>query len=606
MPPGVTGPLPDTIGAYIVREKIGSGGMATIYRVYNPADKGEYALKVMAVHLASEENLRRRFEREARTLIKLRHPHILPVYDCGEDEGVPYIVMKLLDGRTLADLLDDGPLPVPQVSRLAHQIASALDYAHAEGIIHRDVKPSNILLDANNQPYLSDFGVAYVDDANTRLTLSGGFIGTVSYASPEQCRGDPVGPSSDIYSLAVMVFQMITGQLPFTGPSSFMIIKMHMSEAPPNPLSINPSLPVELYAVLAKALAKLPEYRYPSAMRLSEALDEALGLDPAGATPAGDRWLYDDEPPQPDTTDFIPPALEPAPGPPPPVTDDSAARPGTEPDDLFADIDIEEEPIDPFEDIEAISELFAEDRFTPPEDFPTPESVLQNDPQAFSLPPETSGIQPIGSPLPGHIRRSARWERWGVYASIVISLMALGIVAIVAVSELRSSGLDLDATYSSAALGITFDYPSGWHIDTASTSVLFAAPTTAVVLADRPVPASGPYDNASLVITVQRLDPVTVYSVPSGCRDRIPGGPSPTFDCMARNNYLTPVHQPFDRSGADGVKLPGTLPPTTAAWPIILLPGSSTDWLAVIIIHWDDYEDARAVLDAVAASARPT
>lgn len=271
--------------------------MATVYRATHPQDGREVALKVLAIHLADHGDVRRRFEREANMLLQFRHPHILPVYDFGEDRGTPYLVMKLMSGRTLSDLLQGKPLRIEEVGQYTRQIASALDYAHARGIIHRDVKPANILLDQAGTPYLADFGVAYwttESDPNVRLTQTGEFIGTVAYASPEQCEGKKLDRPSDIYALAVMVFQMATGHLPFESSSPLAVIKMHLRDAPPNPLAFNPSLPVALYNVLVKALAKLPENRHPSAMKFSEAVDEALRLR-AWLQPVGeDNWLYDD------------------------------------------------------------------------------------------------------------------------------------------------------------------------------------------------------------------------------------------------------------------------------------------------------------------------
>ena len=233
------GPPRERFGPYIIQEKIGAGGMATVYRARHVNSQNQIALKVLSIHMTGQEDMRRRFEREARTLIQFNHPHILPVFDFGEDRGTPYIALKLLSGRDLSDLLKNAPLPIAQIGRLTRQIASALDYAHARGIVHRDIKPANILLDDQNNPYLADFGVAYLTepDLGTRLTQAGSFIGTVAYASPEQCRGEPLDRPSDVYALAVMVFQMATGRLPFEALSPLAVIKLHLHESPPNPLA---------------------------------------------------------------------------------------------------------------------------------------------------------------------------------------------------------------------------------------------------------------------------------------------------------------------------------------------------------------------------------
>ncbi len=291
---GTTGPLPARIGPYAIAEKIGSGGMATVYRAYHPDDGREVALKVLASRFVEHEAVRVRFEREARALLQLSHPHILPVYDYGADAGTPYLVMQLLSGQSLDDLIRNGPLPVGQLGRLTRQIASALDYAHARGIIHRDIKPKNILLDGNGTPFLADFGVAFFAETEeaARVTLRGAFLGTAAYASPEQCRGEPLDRPSDIYSFGVMVFEMATGRLPFEAPSPLALLKLQLYEDPPNPRAFNPQLPQELYFVLLKALAKLPDGRYPSAMKFSLALDEALKLHPPPShAVSGDDWL---------------------------------------------------------------------------------------------------------------------------------------------------------------------------------------------------------------------------------------------------------------------------------------------------------------------------
>ncbi|HVO71876.1 MAG TPA: serine/threonine-protein kinase, partial [Aggregatilineaceae bacterium] len=366
-----TGPPPRTIGEYQIAEKIGSGGMATVYRAHDPDRRAQVAIKVLAVHLANDESSRRRFEREANTLIHLNHPHILPVYAFGEDGGTPYLVMRLLSGRSLADLLQGGPLPIEQIGRFTRQIAGALDYAHARHVIHRDVKPRNVLLDDQDNPYLADFGVAYFTDLGpgARLTSDGRFVGTAAYASPEQCEGKQLGRPADIYSLAVMVFQMSTGRLPFEAPSPLMVIKKQLYEPPPNPLAFNPALPIQLYHVLVKALAKDPSARHLSAMKFSEAVDEALGLHTLAEADGDDDWLRGDI--QPFAPDI--PASAPQAGP--------GAATGFRPDDEFHG-----GPEDPFAGIAPDELVEFDDRFdldfeesldAPDEDVPPAEVVLE-------------------------------------------------------------------------------------------------------------------------------------------------------------------------------------------------------------------------------------
>ncbi len=294
-----SGAIPQRIGHYLIREKIGSGGMATVYRAYNPEDGQDVAIKVLSIHTVDHATLIKQFEREGQTLLSISHPNILPVYDLSHEGDSPYIVMKLLDGRTLEHLLQGVPLPPEQAANITRQIASALDYAHARQVIYRDIKPSNILLDGRSKPYLADFGIAYAPDTASRLTATGDFIGTAAYASPEQCRGDQVEGPSDIYSLGVVVYEMLTGKNPFVAPSSLAMMKKHMAENPPNPLSLNPRLPIEVYAVLLMALAKLPEHRFQSAIKFSEALDTALHIHRIDIAQDDDdmAWLVDRRPP---------------------------------------------------------------------------------------------------------------------------------------------------------------------------------------------------------------------------------------------------------------------------------------------------------------------
>lgn len=272
MSPFPTGPLPRPIGPYLVTEKIGAGGMANVYRARQIATGEEMALKVLALHLEQQPAARARFQHEAALVRLLRHPRILPVYDYGEDEDIPYLVMRLLGGRSLADRLNGAPLDPADAARYVRQLAAALDFAHAHGIIHRDVKPANVLLDDEGAPYLADFGIAAVIGAAT----PGEFVGTAAYASPEQCLGEPVSAASDQYALGVIAFEMLTGRRPFEGPTALAVLSQHIDAEPPDPLAINPALPQAVRPVLKTALAKQPAQRYRLAADFSAALDAAL------------------------------------------------------------------------------------------------------------------------------------------------------------------------------------------------------------------------------------------------------------------------------------------------------------------------------------------
>lgn len=288
------------IGPYTLIEKLGAGGMASVYRAQNAdGEPAEVAVKILPVHLAANDTFYQRFEREARMAGHLQHPHILPVYRVGEHEGVPYIAMKIVNGGTLADLLHQGPLDLRVCARIMAQIASALDYAHSQSVIHRDIKPENILFDDTQKAYLGDFGVARFNEGSEHITGTGGFVGTAAYASPEQCRGEELTATSDIYSLGVVLFEMLTGALPYRGATPLATMHLHISEPAPNPLRERPDLPLGIAEVMRKALAKMPAVRYQSATALSGALNEALrpilGTKPLAdkAPPMGPNPIFD-------------------------------------------------------------------------------------------------------------------------------------------------------------------------------------------------------------------------------------------------------------------------------------------------------------------------
>ncbi|MCB0210153.1 MAG: serine/threonine protein kinase, partial [Anaerolineae bacterium] len=202
-----------TLGQYKIVEQIGEGGMATVFKAYQPGLNRDVALKILSPYIAKREGFTERFAREAQAIGNLHHPNILPVYDFGQDKGYGYIAMRYVaQATTLAGLMKN-PLPMEQVIELTRQIAAALEHAHRAGIIHRDIKPSNILMD-NDWVLLSDFGLAKMMETPSELTGSGVGVGTPAYMSPEQARGEQVDHRTDIYSLGIIVFEMLTGQIP--------------------------------------------------------------------------------------------------------------------------------------------------------------------------------------------------------------------------------------------------------------------------------------------------------------------------------------------------------------------------------------------------------
>jgi len=254
---------------YEIRAELGVGGMATVYRAYDPLFEREVALKILKHELLQEPQLKERFERETKIIAKLEHAVIVPVYDVGFDNGQLFYVMRYMAGGSLSERIENGLTP-NEIGHILLRIAAALDYAHSRGIVHRDLKPGNILFDENNSPYISDFGIAKFTQASTRMTQSG-IIGTPRYMSPEQARGDDADGRSDLYSLAIILFEMLSGKTPFEAETPLAMAFKHAVEAPPSILQINPSLPEEVDAVISKALSKQPEERYATCAEFTHA-----------------------------------------------------------------------------------------------------------------------------------------------------------------------------------------------------------------------------------------------------------------------------------------------------------------------------------------------
>ncbi len=270
-----------TIGKYIVTQKLGHGGMAEVYRARHPTLDRDVAIKVILPHLATEPGFAERFRREANVVAALRHPHIVQLYDYDVVNGQPYIVMEFLDGGTLKDRLAHyrargTPMPFNQVARHLNAIAAALDYAHARGAVHRDIKPANILFTARGEPVLGDFGVAKILGESLQLSTGGAVIGTPAYMSPEQAAGRPTHIRSDLYSLGVVLYEMVTGRVPFEGDSPTAVMLQHLSTPPPPPRQFNPNISEAMQAVILKALAKEPGARFQTGDELARAFDAAL------------------------------------------------------------------------------------------------------------------------------------------------------------------------------------------------------------------------------------------------------------------------------------------------------------------------------------------
>ena len=269
--------MTNTIGRYELRGELGRGGMAAVYRAYDALLNREVALKVMAGHLATDASFHRRFEREAKVIATLEHPSIVPVYDYGiTPQGQPYLVMRLLRGGTLHERLAAGKVTQQQLWAILRQVAAALDYAHDRDIVHRDIKPVNVLFDEKGNAYVSDFGIAKVRDATTNLT-GNAIVGTAAYMSPEQFMGATVDGRSDQYSLAIVVFEALSGRAPFVSDTLHGLMFQHINEPPPDVHSLNRALPPAVSAVLRRAMAKNPGDRFANATDFIQMLEAGAG-----------------------------------------------------------------------------------------------------------------------------------------------------------------------------------------------------------------------------------------------------------------------------------------------------------------------------------------
>jgi serine/threonine protein kinase len=253
------------LGAYRVEAPLGEGGMAAVYMGYQPAMDRYVALKILPQQMPGDTEFTARFQQEARVVARLQHPHILPVFDYGEVDGLAYLVMPLVMGGTLAGLMRGQPLPLSQLRMVVNQVGDALDYAHSQGVIHRDVKPGNVLLDERGNCLLTDFGLAKIMQAAPGLSASGGIIGTPTYMSPEQGQGRTLDGRSDVYSLGVILYEMAVGRPPFMADTPIATVVKHINDSIPPPREVNPALPEPVERVILKSLAKEPDDRYPTA-----------------------------------------------------------------------------------------------------------------------------------------------------------------------------------------------------------------------------------------------------------------------------------------------------------------------------------------------------
>ena len=269
---------------YRLGTRLAVGGMGTVFAAADERLGRPVAIKVLADNLAHDESFVERFRREARAAAGLGHPNIANVYDYGEENGKHFIVMELVEGRDLAQLLrTEGPLSPERTVAIVSQICAALGHAHAAGIIHRDVKPANVIIGDGDRVKVTDFGIARAA-GDSKLTMTGSVLGTAHYISPEQANGAPLSPRSDLYSLGIVVYESMTGALPFTGSSPMAVAMRHLNDDMPAPSELNPAVPGALDRVVEKATMKDPAARYADAAEMRAALEASIGAAGAATT----------------------------------------------------------------------------------------------------------------------------------------------------------------------------------------------------------------------------------------------------------------------------------------------------------------------------------
>ena len=264
------------VGAYRLEERLGEGGMGVVYRAVREPEGDEVALKVLRAELSADETFRRRFVHEARAAGEVRHKHLVPITEAGEADGRPYLAVAFVRGRTLEQRLADGWLPIPDVVRVVAHVASGLDALHNAGIVHRDVKPSNVIIDESGSANLTDFGLAK-GRAYTVLTKPGMVMGTLDYVAPEMLRGAEATDASDIYALGCLAFECTAGRAPFADKSMFDLASAHLNLEPPDPCANRDDAPEGLSWAIVQALAKDPDKRPPTATAYAHLISFAAG-----------------------------------------------------------------------------------------------------------------------------------------------------------------------------------------------------------------------------------------------------------------------------------------------------------------------------------------
>ncbi|MCU0241209.1 MAG: serine/threonine protein kinase [Vicinamibacteria bacterium] len=267
------------IGQYEIQSTIGQGASGTVFRAYDPTLNRTVALKIFSPELLHDQTFTERFTREAQIWGQLEHPAIVPVYHAGTEAGYPYIALRFIPGGSLDQKLQEGPLSIERALEILNVVATALDYAHSRGVVHRDVKPGNVLLDEVGHAYLSDFGIARLISSAADPYHTANVAGTPSYMAPEQARNQEPTPLADVYSLGCMAYEMLTGAAPFRGATVVDVMMQHIMAQPTPPTALAPHLPAHVEAAILKAMSKEPNERWPSAALFIQALRGLMNAD---------------------------------------------------------------------------------------------------------------------------------------------------------------------------------------------------------------------------------------------------------------------------------------------------------------------------------------
>jgi serine/threonine-protein kinase len=266
----------EKIGRYEIRREIGRGGMASVYEGYDTKFDRVVAIKVLPRQFLHDPTFTSRFEREAKTIAALEHSGVVPVYDIGEQDEQPYLVMRFMNGGSLAARLANGALSIPEITTILNRIAIALDFAHSKGVIHRDLKPGNILFDEKGEPNIADFGIAKMISSHSTELTKGVIVGTPAYMSPEQAKGEPLDGRSDIYALGAILFELLTGKPPFIAETPTGVMMKHIVDPIPKLADIKTDVPMALQTIIEIAMSKLPANRFNSAQEMAQAFNTAL------------------------------------------------------------------------------------------------------------------------------------------------------------------------------------------------------------------------------------------------------------------------------------------------------------------------------------------